>query len=58
MRWSVDGANKILTLRCYAESGKWDETIRISIRKLLLKTLSQLIRIRNHNMNRLLNFIK
>ena len=35
MRWSVDGANKILALRCYAESGKWDEIEKIVVDKLL-----------------------
>ena len=25
MRWSVDGDNAMLTLRCYEESGHWDE---------------------------------
>ena len=39
MRWSVDGANKILTLRCYAESGKWDEIEKIVVDKLLSKNM-------------------
>ena len=35
MRWSVDGANTILALRCYAESRKWDEIEKIVVDKLL-----------------------
>ena len=35
MRWSVDGANKILTLRCYVESGRWNEVEKIVVDKLL-----------------------
>lgn len=35
MRWSVDGANAMLTLRCYAESNKWNEIEKIVVDKLL-----------------------
>lgn len=34
MRWGVDGANAMLTLRCYAESGKWHEIEKIVVDKL------------------------
>ncbi len=35
MRWSVDGANTILTLRCYAESCRWNEIGKMVVDKLL-----------------------
>lgn len=31
MRWSVDGANYIITLRCMKESGKWNEIEKIVV---------------------------
>ena len=31
MRWSVDGANYIITLRCMKESDKWNETEKIVV---------------------------
>ena len=34
MRWSIDGANTILTLRCYAESGRWNEIEKIVVEKI------------------------
>ena len=36
MRWSVDGANAILILRCYDESGNWHKIEKIVVDKLLL----------------------
>ena len=36
MRWSVDGANYLITLRCYHESGHWNE-----IEKIVVDYLSQ-----------------
>ena len=36
MRWSVDGANYLITLRCYQESGHWNE-----IEKIVVDYLSQ-----------------
>ncbi len=35
MRWSAGGANAILTLRCYAESGNWNIIEKIVIEELL-----------------------
>ena len=34
MRWSVDGANYIITLRCMWESDNWDKIEKIVIDKL------------------------
>lgn len=34
MRWGVDGANAMLTLRCYDESGRWHEIEKIVVEKL------------------------
>jgi len=34
MRWSVKGANALLTLRCYEESSNWDKIEKIVIDKL------------------------
>jgi len=34
MRWRVDGANALLTLRCYDESNKWKEIEKIVVDKL------------------------
>lgn len=34
MRWSVDGANAMLTLRCYEESGNWDKIEKIVVDKI------------------------
>lgn len=34
MRWSVEGANSILTLRCYAESGRWNEIEKIVVEQI------------------------
>ncbi len=31
IRWSVDGANYLITLRCYQESGHWDEIEKIVV---------------------------
>ena len=31
MRWSVDGANYLIALRCYQESGNWDEIEKIVV---------------------------
>ena len=36
MRWSIDGANYLITLRCYHESGHWNE-----IEKIVVDYLSQ-----------------
>ncbi len=36
MRWSIDGANYLIALRCYQESGHWDE-----IEKIVVDHLSQ-----------------
>ena len=36
MRWSVNGANAILTLRCYAKSGRWNEIEKIAVDKIKL----------------------
>lgn len=36
MRWSVDGANYIITLRCMWESNNWNEIEKIVVNKLLL----------------------
>ena len=36
MRWSVDGANYLIALRCYQESGNWSE-----IEKIVVDYLSQ-----------------
>lgn len=35
MRWSVEGANAMLTLRCYAESGKWNEIKKIVVDEMM-----------------------
>lgn len=35
MRWGVDGANAILTLRCYAESDNWCKIEKIVVDKLI-----------------------
>lgn len=34
MRWSVDGANAILTLRCYVESENWNKIEKIVVDKI------------------------
>ncbi len=34
MRWSVDGANAILTLRCYVESDNWNKIEKIVVDKI------------------------
>lgn len=34
MRWSVEGANSILTLRCYEESENWDKIEKIVVNKI------------------------
>ena len=34
MWWSVDGANAMLTLRCYEESGNWDKIEKIVVDKI------------------------
>lgn len=39
MRWSVDGANRMLRLRCSWASGTWDADIRRTLEALLKKPL-------------------